>query len=151
MDASQARGLSPDDLVRFSSANQPVRAADAVGADLYTYEAEVARVVDGDTLWVKVWLKRPLWLKEKLRLRGLDAAEIDTEEGRVAKEFVEGQIKKTTRVLVTTTKPDKWDRYLSDVFLMLPGGEEVFLNNLLLEEGHARRLDKVALGDWEAV
>lgn len=28
-------------------------------------------------------------------------------------------------------------------------GEELFLNNLLLENGHARRYDKVALEDWE--
>jgi hypothetical protein len=27
--------------------------------------------------------------------------------------------------------------------------EERFLNNLLLENGHARRYDKVTLGDWE--
>jgi hypothetical protein len=27
--------------------------------------------------------------------------------------------------------------------------EELFLNNLLLENGHARRYDKVSLADWE--
>ena len=27
--------------------------------------------------------------------------------------------------------------------------EELFLNNLLLANGHARRYDKVALADWE--
>jgi hypothetical protein len=27
--------------------------------------------------------------------------------------------------------------------------EELFLNNMLLENGHARRYDKVALADWE--
>jgi hypothetical protein len=60
-----------------------------------------------------------------------------------------------------TTKPDKWDRYLSDIFLTMPsplrgeGGhrpdevEELFLNNELLKCGHARRYDKVTPADWE--
>lgn len=52
-------------------------------------------------------------------------------------------------VTITTTKPNKWDRYLSDIFLRHEDGEEFFLNNLLLENGHARRYDKVALEDWE--
>jgi len=149
LNRAQARGLNANDFVSFFLDDRLARVADATTADLYTYEAEVVRVVDGDTLWVQVWLKSPLWLKEKLRLRGLDAPEIETDEGRAAKLFVEDQIKKATRVFVTTTKPDKWDRYLSDVFLTLPGGEQVFLNNLLLEQGYAHRLDKVTLGDWD--
>ena len=54
------------------------------------------------------------------------------------------------RLTITTTKPDKWDRYLSDVFLMTAEGEEIFLNNRLLETGHARFYEAVSLDDWEA-
>ena len=48
-----------------------------------------------------------------------------------------------------TTKPDQWDRYLSDVFLTTATGEDLFLNNRLLETAHARRYDAVSLRDWE--
>ena len=51
-------------------------------------------------------------------------------------------------VVITTTKPDKWDRYLSDIYLTLDGAD-VFLNNRLLELGHARRYDDVTPADWD--
>ena len=123
-------------------------ARNATEADL-SYNAEILRVVDGDTLWLKIWLKKSHWLKEKVRLRGLDCPELDTPEGRAAKRFVEGVVNRAASVTITTTKPDKWDRYLSDIFLRQEDGEELFLNNLLLANGHARRYDKITLTDWE--
>ena len=36
-----------------------------------------------------------------------------------------------------------------DVFVALDSGDEVFLNNLLLENGHAVRKDRYAPSDWE--
>ncbi|MBM3833735.1 MAG: hypothetical protein FJ403_10775 [Verrucomicrobia bacterium] len=137
------------ELVALSPAGELSLAPEATQADLYSYDAEILRVVDGDTLWVKIWLKPDQWLKEKLRLRGLDCPELDTPEGKAAKRFVEGLVTKAVSVTVTTTKPDKWDRYLSDIFVARENGEEVFLNNLLLEKGHARRTDKVAAADWD--
>jgi hypothetical protein len=173
--------LKAGDLVTLSAAGRPQLAPDATKAALYTYAAEIIRVVDGDTLWLKIWLKPGHWLKEKVRLRGIDCPEMDTPEGKAAKRFVETLVKEAVSVTITTTKPDKWDRYLCDVFLGSPvdtlssipnGGEGreeealrftgsvvnlpdevnpevLFLNNLLLENGHARRYDKVTLADWE--
>jgi len=141
--------LKPNDLVTLSSAGQPAAAPNATKADLYTYDAEILRVVDGDTLWLKIWLKPGHWLKEKVRLRGIDCPELDTPEGKAAKRFVETLVKEAASVTITTTKPDKWDRYLSDIFLRHENGEALFLNNLLLENVHARRYDKVTLEDWE--
>jgi endonuclease YncB( thermonuclease family) len=110
-------------------------------------------MVDGDTLWLKIWLKAGHCWKEKVRLRGLDCPEISTPEGKAAEQFVEGLLREsvsiTITITITTTKPDKWDRYLSDIFLGQENGEELFLNNELLKCGHARRYDKVTLGDWE--
>lgn len=143
------KDLKPGDLVRVSSDGQPSLAADATEAGLYTYDVEILQVVDGDTLWLKIWLKPSHWLKEKVRLRSLDCPELDTPEGKIAKRFVEGLASQAVSVTIVTTKPDKWDRYLSDVFLRRKNGGELFLNNLLLENGHARPYTKVALGDWE--
>ena len=59
----------------------------------------------------------------KLRLRGLDCPEISTAAGRAAKRFVDGLIKAGDEVIVSTTKPDKYDRYLADVFVGQLKGE----------------------------
>jgi endonuclease YncB( thermonuclease family) len=141
--------LSAGSLVTLSPAGHPKPAPDATTADLYTYAAEVIRVVDGDTLILKIWLKPGHWLKEKVRLRGIDCPELDTPEGKAAKRFVETLVKEAEAITITTTKPDKWDRYLSDIFLRQENGGEGFLNNLLLENGHARRYDNVKPADWE--
>ena len=118
-------------------------------SDLYTYEADLLRAIDADTFWMRVWIARPDWRKEKLRLRGIDAPELNTPEGEAAKRFAEGLLNKAQSITVTTTKPDKYHRYLSDVFLRMPEGEEIFLNNLLITKGHAVRADKIPSSEWE--
>ena len=146
--AQPAESWKRDSLVTLTPAGKPRLAPDASKAGLYAYAAEILSVVDGDTLWLRIWLTPSLWLKEKVRLRGIDCPELDTPEGKAAKRFVEAQVKQCSAITITTTKPDKWDRYLCDIFLRLAGGGEVFLNNLLLEHGHARRYDKVTQADW---
>jgi endonuclease YncB( thermonuclease family) len=70
-------------------------------------------------------------------------------EGKTARRFVQQLPSQAVAITITSTKPDKWDRYLSDLFFRDEEGEELFVNNLLLENGHARRYDKVTAEDWE--
>ena len=124
-------------------------------ADLFTYAAELRRVVDGDTLVVALEVSPGVFLEQKLRLRGLDAPEMSTSEGRAAKRFVDGLVAKATVIVINTSKPDKYDRYLADVFMQQESGdpgqatgpEEIFLNNALLSNGHAVRKDAEDFGD----
>ena len=143
------RRLHAGDLVRRASDGVLQRASDAKSADLYTYESQVLRVVDGDTLWLLIRLAGADWRREKVRLRGIDCPELGTSAGETAKRYVQAQAQRAKRVVITTTKPDKWDRYLSDIFLTPADGSELFLNNLLLERGYARRYDDVSPKDWE--
>ena len=106
------------------------------------------KVVDGDTLWVKVVLEPGRWVKQKLRLRDLDCPEIDTPEGRAAKRFTESLVNSAHSLTISTTKPDKYDRYLADVFIKTAAGEEIFLNNTLLQAGHAVTKKEWEFGDW---
>jgi len=53
--------------------------------------------------------------------------------------FLVGQ-KTGTWVFIKTVKSDKYDRYLGDVFYTDKTGKQVYLNNLLLENGHAVRV-----------
>lgn len=141
------------DIVRKVPGGKMEKLQKPTPAFLYTYEADVVRVTDADTLWMKIYLEgrgSPPWVKEKLRLRDIDAPELKTPEGNAAKRFVEGLVESAARVLITTTKPDKWDRYLSDVFLIRADGPEIYLNNHLLQNGHARVKTQWSLYDWEA-
>ncbi|MGE0268152.1 MAG: DUF1016 N-terminal domain-containing protein [Candidatus Omnitrophota bacterium] len=112
--------------------------------DLFTYAAVIERVVDADTLKVRVDLGFRLEHTETLRLRDIDAPELGTKEGDAAKVFVQSLLKESALIVMRSSRPDKYARYLADVFI--PQGEapapasDVYLNNLLLEEGHARRV-----------
>lgn len=146
---TEARGIQAGEIVAWDGTGKPVLRKDAGAGDLYTYPAELVRVVDGDTVWMKVILAGPHWVKEKLRFRGIDTPELGTSEGEAAKRFTASAFSQAKSVTITTTKPDKWDRYLSDVFLEMEDGEIIYLNNQLLETGHAIRYDRVRPEDWD--
>ncbi len=117
---------------------------DAATANLYTYQAEVEKVVDADTLWLWIGLGFDLWVRQKVRLRGIDAPELDTKAGFAAKRFVESRLEPIKEIIVTTTKPDKYDRYLSDVWI-----GDANLNQLLLSTGRARLLRQLPDTLWD--
>jgi endonuclease YncB( thermonuclease family) len=148
LDLPEGADFAARALVKLDADGRITAAANGGKADLFTYSAAVLKVVDGDTLWVKVYLRPRYWVKQKLRLRDLDCPEMDTAEGRAAKRFVEGLVGRTTGVTICTTKPDKYDRYLADVFLTLDDGNTVYLNNALLENGHAIRKKSYEVSDW---
>src|SRR3989338_1632574 len=116
-----------------------VKSPENTEAALFTYQAFIERVVDGDTLLVQVDLGFGLWTRQYLRLRGIDCPEMDTAEGKRAKKFVETELSAVPFVIISSTKSDKYDRYLADVFYTAKTGEK-FLNNLLMEEGLAGRV-----------
>ncbi|MFC1646032.1 DUF1016 N-terminal domain-containing protein [Candidatus Omnitrophota bacterium] len=118
--------------------------SDAKPKDLHTYKALVERVVDGDTIWLNIDLGFDCWIREKIRLRGIDTPEIATVKGQQAKKFVESRLKQVKFVIAKTYKSDKYERYLTDIFYQ--SNEEnletvleqgIFLNQELLDEGLA--------------
>ncbi len=150
-----ASKLTTADIVRLDE-NGVRRIDGATKAELFTYAATIRRVVDGDTLVVALMVAPGIKLNLKLRLRGLDCPELSTPAGRAAKRFVEQFINAGDEVVLSTTKPDKYDRYLADVFVRAvessvesselgeqAGAAEVFLNNALLENDHAVRYDGI--------
>jgi hypothetical protein len=156
--------ISPEQRERFSageivrvSESRITKAPDAARSELFTYRARIRRVVDGDTLIVVLRVSSNIELVEKLRLRGLDCPEHSTPEGRNAKRFTDSLLGPGAEVVLSTTKPDKYDRYLADVFVPAKAGaqeggskeqEYVFLNNALLEHAHAEPKHEWEFGDW---
>lgn len=104
--------------------------------DLFTYRAVVEDVTDGDTLRVQVDLGLGMWVRQYLRLAQIDAPELKTKAGQTARAFVLREIRRSPVVTLRTTKHDKFDRYLADVFL----ADGTYLNQRILDSGHAARL-----------
>jgi len=86
--------------------------------ELFTYLAEVIKVVDGDTLLVLIDAGFDNFLEQRIRLKGIDCPEAGTPEGQKAKRFVSSRLNKLDFVIVKTHKDstDKYDRYLADIF-----------------------------------
>ena len=117
------------------------------GTPSYLYPATVLSVIDGDTIWARVDCGLNTVIKEKLRLRGLDAPEITTPAGRAATRFVKKRLRPGMAIVIRTSTTDKYDRYLADI-LYLPGqarrrdpnrvlAHGTHLNQELLDAGHA--------------
>jgi len=59
---------------------------------LYTYAAEVLKVIDGDTLTLSVDIGFCTKMEHKVRLRGINCPEIGTKKGEQTKAFVESEL-----------------------------------------------------------
>lgn len=108
------------------------RTPDLKKADLFTYNAYVRHVIDGDTFTAQIDLGFGIATVQKLRLRGLDAPEILTADGQEAKKYLEKRLRSVSPILIRTEKSDKYDRYLADVFV-----KEEYVNQALVGQGLA--------------
>lgn len=109
----------------------------------YEYDATLVRVVDGDTIVVKIDLGFKVEVEQTCRLYGIDTPELIGETrtaGLAAKAFVEMSLAAATgKLRVKTHKPlrDKYGRYLVEVLYPL-GDVDVNLNEQLVEFGYAK-------------
>ena len=85
-------------------------------------------------LLVSVDLEFGMRTRQYLRLRGIDAPELKTRAGKRARKFVEEQLKGIDEIRIKSSRSDKFDRYLADVFL-----KNGYLNQILLDRGFAKR------------
>lgn len=116
---------------------------------LYIYQATCERVVDGDTLDLVIDLGLSVFVRERIRLHGLDTPETygvpkDSEEyaaGMAAKIFVEERVLCLNEPLTVKTIKDrkgKYGRYLARIYLPRTNED---LNEALIQAGHAKRVD----------
>ena len=133
------------------SAGQPV--LERPVNPLHVYKAIVEKVVDGDTLLVRIDLGFDVWVNQRTRFRGINTAEIirngvpagdAPDRAEQAKLFVEEKLKGVEFVVIKSYKTDKFGRYVVDLFYhpTIKRKEEVyekgfFLNAELLAQGLA--------------
>lgn len=108
----------------------------------YTYRAQVARVVDGDTIDVLIDLGLKIYTATRLRIRGIDTPELRDRDllERTKAQAAANRVLELAPVgsdIVIETHKDKrgkFGRYLADV--TLADGRD--LGAVLVAEGHAR-------------
>jgi len=112
---------------------------------MYEYKATVVKVVDADTLDVRVDLGFKISQEMRIRLARIDAWEVrgeEREKGLEATQFVIDLFDNLGEdYIVIRTQKDKtgkYGRYLAEVIVMNSDGSEKFnLNERLVKEGHA--------------
>ena len=80
---------------------------------MYQYKAQVKAIIDADTIDVLIDLGFGVHTMQRLRLYGIDAPEMKTEAGKIAKEYVKSVLLGADAamfVYVRTIK-DKKDKY----------------------------------------
>jgi endonuclease YncB( thermonuclease family) len=82
----------------------------------YVFDAEVLRVIDGDSILMELNCGFFIKKTERIRLAKLDAPEQETKKGKDATHYVNEQLAKAARVVVKTEKTDVFGRYLGHVF-----------------------------------
>jgi len=116
---------------------------DSVILSLYTYKAEVVRVIDGDTLVLNIDLGLNISITKHIRLLRVDTPELNSrvleerEKAKLARDFVVERLPSGAEVIVKTYKSDSFGRYLGEIYYS-ENGVQVNLSDLLLEHDLAR-------------
>jgi micrococcal nuclease len=113
---------------------------------MYNYKAVVMRVVDGDTLDVRIDLGFKLTFDTRVRLYGINTPETRTRNkkekaaGLAAKQYViDALAPNDDEIRLDTAKQGKFGRYLAKVWIMNNDKKSYrLLNTRLLDAGHAK-------------
>jgi micrococcal nuclease len=119
---------------------------------IYIYKAELIRVVDGDTVDLIIDLGFDTSRKERFRLYGIDAPEMNTLAGKASKAWLWEALQPLEPIYVQTiqletkAKRDKYGRFLAVLYGFEPvlsplDGPKVnhcSFNAEMIREGHAK-------------
>jgi micrococcal nuclease len=103
---------------------------------MYTYSAEIVRVIDGDTVDLNIDLGFHIKMLRRARLLMINAPEKNTDLGRISKEFLSKTLPEGSLVTIKTQldKNDKYGRVLVEIFVP---DEILSVNKIMLDAGHA--------------
>lgn len=119
--------------------------------DKYIYRAKLERVVDGDTVDAMIDVGFNIWIKRRIRFKGMNAWESRTrnlEEKKLGLAAKDRLIELLTEV---SSKPGffriksygegKYGRVLAELFIMDNDGNVININETLIAEGYAHEYD----------
>ncbi len=113
----------------------------------YIYRAKLERVVDGDTIDALIDVGFDVWVKKRIRYKGIDTWESRTrnleekKKGLAAKarnkQLLEEVSSKSGYFRLKSYGVGKYGRVLADIFIMDANGVQINVNQALITEGHA--------------
>lgn len=102
---------------------------------MYTYNATVLRVIDGDTVKLNIDLGFRVYFKANCRLNGLNTKELNSKDSderelaNKAKEYLESLMPVNKSVKIESKSLDKYGRPLIELYV-----DDLHINELLLKE-----------------
>tara|TARA_B100000073_G_C23462534_1_gene463998 strand:+ start:114 stop:503 length:390 start_codon:yes stop_codon:yes gene_type:complete len=115
--------------------------------DKYIYRGKLERVVDGDTIDALIDVGFDIWVKKRIRYKGIDAWESRTRDldekkkGLAAKErnkkLLEEVSNKPGYFRIKSYGVGKYGRVLGEIFIQDETGNTICVNKQLITEGHA--------------
>jgi len=115
--------------------------------DKYIYRGKLERVVDGDTIDALIDVGFDIWVKKRIRYKGIDTWESRTrnlEEKKLGlaakernKELLENVSSKPGYFRLKSFGVGKYGRVLGEIFIQDADGNQYNINEQLIKEGHA--------------
>ena len=122
-----------------------------VKMEKYNYKAKLVKVVDGDTIDAMIDVGFDIWIKKRIRYKGIDTWESRTRDldekkkGLAAKarnkELLESVSKKSGYFIIKSYGTGKYGRVLADVYIHDSDNNHIWVNKQLIKEGHAYKYE----------
>ena len=115
--------------------------------DKYIYRGKLERVVDGDTIDALIDVGFDIWVKKRIRYKGIDTWESRTRNLEEKAKGLEAKQRNKDLLEIVSSKPGyfrlksygvgKYGRVLGEIFIEDKDGLQMCINDQLITEGHA--------------
>jgi micrococcal nuclease len=115
--------------------------------DKYIYRGKLDRVVDGDTIDALIDVGFDIWVKKRIRYKGIDTWESRTRDLDEKKMGLAAKARNKQLLEEVSSKPGffrlksygtgKYGRVLGEIFIQDADGNQYNINEQLIKEGHA--------------
>ena len=116
--------------------------------DPYIYRIKnILKVVDGDTIDADIDLGFSISLEKRIRLAGVDTPESRTTDlkekamGLESKEWLKKKLEGAKDIIIKTELPDSTEKYGRIIGHLFINGQEISLNNHMINDGYALAYD----------
>ena len=114
--------------------------------DKYIYRGKLDRVIDGDTIDAMIDVGFDIWVKKRIRYKGIDTWESRTRDLDEKKKGLAAKARNKELLLNVSEKPGyfrlkshgvgKYGRVLGELFIQDAEGVQYNINETLVTEGH---------------
>ena len=115
--------------------------------DKYIYRGKLERVVDGDTIDALIDVGFDIWIKKRIRYKGIDTWESRTRDLAEKAKGLEAKARNKELLMEVSSKSGyfrlkshgvgKYGRVLGEIFIEDNEGKQYNINETLISEGHA--------------